>query len=134
MEKLRIIIEKGENNFSAYSEQVLGCVATGETLDEVKNNIIEAIEFHKEGLIEDNEELPNVLEGNYEVVFDINIELVFSKIKDIIKRTALAEYTGINKTLLGHYASGIKQPKEEQAIKILKGIKDIANDLNQFRI
>jgi len=34
---------------------VPGCVATGVTLEEVKQQITEALEFHFEGLIEDNE-------------------------------------------------------------------------------
>lgn len=53
-----IIIEKTENNYAAYVPDVPGCVATGGTLEEVKQQITEALEFHFEGLIEDNESIP----------------------------------------------------------------------------
>jgi predicted RNase H-like HicB family nuclease len=53
-----IVIEKGDGNFSAYVPDLPGCVSTGETLDEVKENIRDAIEFHLQGLREDGETIP----------------------------------------------------------------------------
>ena len=53
-----IVIEKAEKNYAAYSPDVPGCVATGETIDEVKQQFAEALEFHFEGLKEDNEPIP----------------------------------------------------------------------------
>jgi predicted RNase H-like HicB family nuclease len=45
-----VIVEKAENNFAAYSPDLAGCVATGETIEEVEQNMREAIEFHLEGM------------------------------------------------------------------------------------
>ena len=56
--KYTILIEKGSHNYSAYLPDVPGCVATGKTLEEVKQKIQEALEFHLEGLIEDAELIP----------------------------------------------------------------------------
>ena len=53
-----IIIEKAENNYAAYSPDVPGCVATGKTIEEVKQQYAEALEFHFEGLKEGNEPIP----------------------------------------------------------------------------
>lgn len=53
-----IIIEKQENNYSAYSPDVDGCIATGATREEARTNFLEALEFHLEGLKEDNLPLP----------------------------------------------------------------------------
>ena len=52
------MIEKGERNFSAYVPDLPGCVAVGDTLEEVKAEIREAIEFHLEGLREDGLPVP----------------------------------------------------------------------------
>ena len=49
-----VVIEKAKNNYSAYSPDLPGCVATGSTLAEIKKNIHEAIEMHVQGLLEDN--------------------------------------------------------------------------------
>ena len=56
--KYAIVIEKGENNFSAYVPDLPGCVSTGSTIEEVKINIHDAIEFHIEELKKDGEEIP----------------------------------------------------------------------------
>ncbi|MEM7595687.1 MAG: type II toxin-antitoxin system HicB family antitoxin [Cyanobacteria bacterium P01_A01_bin.83] len=52
------IIEKGENSYGAYVPDLPGCVAVGDTVEEVKNLIKEAVEFHLEGMIEDGDEIP----------------------------------------------------------------------------
>lgn len=53
-----VIIEKGNNSYGAYVPDLPGCVAVGETPEEVKNLIREAIEFHLLGLQEDGEAIP----------------------------------------------------------------------------
>jgi predicted RNase H-like HicB family nuclease/uncharacterized protein YegP (UPF0339 family) len=53
-----VIIEEGENSFGAYVPDLPGCVAVGETKDEVLKLIEEAIEFHLEGLREDAQPIP----------------------------------------------------------------------------
>jgi predicted RNase H-like HicB family nuclease len=58
MERYLIVIEKSETGFSAYSPDVLGCIATGDTLDQTIANIKSALEFHLQGLLEDGEEIP----------------------------------------------------------------------------
>lgn len=47
------MIEKANGNLSAYVPDLPGCVATGQTHDEVNVNIREAIRFHLDGLRED---------------------------------------------------------------------------------
>lgn len=53
-----VIVEEGENSFGAYVPDLPGCVAVGETKEEVLNLIQEAIEFHLEGLREDGQPIP----------------------------------------------------------------------------
>ena len=56
--KYLVVIEKTQTGYSAYSLDVLGCVSTGATLEEVNENMQEAIEFHIDGLIEEGLEIP----------------------------------------------------------------------------
>ena len=56
--KYAVIVEEGENSFGAYAPDLPGCVAVGETKEEVLNLIQEAIEFHIEGLREDGQPIP----------------------------------------------------------------------------
>jgi len=53
-----VVIEKGERNYSAYVPDLPGCVSIGDTLEEVKAEIREAIEFHLEGMREDGFPIP----------------------------------------------------------------------------
>lgn len=53
-----IVIEKAENNYSAYVPDLPGCVATGATVEEAESQIREAIEFHLDGLREDGSPIP----------------------------------------------------------------------------
>lgn len=53
-----IIIERGERNFSAYVPDLPGCVAAGETIEEVRQQIREAIEFHLDGMRADHVPIP----------------------------------------------------------------------------
>ena len=58
MRKYLIIIEKAGENYSAYSPDLSGCVATGLTREEVTKNMATAIEMHIEGLLEDRLPIP----------------------------------------------------------------------------
>ncbi|MDQ1274446.1 type II toxin-antitoxin system HicB family antitoxin [Methanosarcina sp.] len=58
MHRFLVVIEKANNNYSAYSPDLPGCVATGSTREEAEKNIYEAIEMHVQGLLEDNLPIP----------------------------------------------------------------------------
>jgi len=47
-----IVIEKAKENYSAYSPDLPGCVATCVSREEVEKNMHEAIELHIRGLVE----------------------------------------------------------------------------------
>jgi predicted RNase H-like HicB family nuclease len=53
-----VVIEKAENNYSAYVPDLPGCIATGATIEEAEQLIREAIEFHFTGLREDGVPIP----------------------------------------------------------------------------
>ena len=54
-----MIIEQGERNYSAYLPDLPGCIATGKTIDELKQRMSEAIELHLRGMREDGLPYPN---------------------------------------------------------------------------
>jgi len=53
-----IVIEKTENNYSAYVPDLPGCIATGATVEETEQLLREAIELHLVGLREDGLPIP----------------------------------------------------------------------------
>jgi len=58
MYRFLVLIEKAEGNFAAYSPDLPGCIATGDTREEVEANVYEAIQMHIEGLLEDGLPIP----------------------------------------------------------------------------
>ena len=56
--KYAVVIEKAQGNYSAYVPDLPGCVATGATVQEVEQQIREAINFPIEGLREDGIAVP----------------------------------------------------------------------------
>jgi predicted RNase H-like HicB family nuclease len=53
-----VVIEKAGSNYSAYVPDLPGRVATGDTAEEVEENIRDAIPFHIEALKEDRLAIP----------------------------------------------------------------------------
>ncbi len=58
MYRFLIVIEKANSNYSAYSPDLPGCVATGATREETEQNMYQAIEFHIKGLRGDGLPVP----------------------------------------------------------------------------
>lgn len=58
MHRFLVVIEKAGDNYSAYSPDLPGCVATGESREDAEANMHEALEFHVQGMIEEGEPIP----------------------------------------------------------------------------
>ncbi len=58
MHRFLVVIEKAEGNYSAYSPDLPGCVATGDTREQAEQNMHEAVRMHVEGLLEDDLPVP----------------------------------------------------------------------------
>lgn len=58
MHRFLVVIEKADGNYSAYSPDLPGCVATGATREEAEKNMHDAISMHIQGLKEDNMPIP----------------------------------------------------------------------------
>lgn len=60
--KYAIIIEKTPgSNYSAYAPDLPGCVATGESLEEIQKLMKEGIAFHLDGMRQDGLPIPEPL-------------------------------------------------------------------------
>ena len=57
--KYVVVIEKGESSYGAHVPDLPGCIAVGDTKEEVLELIKEAIEFHIDGLKADGEPVPS---------------------------------------------------------------------------
>ena len=53
-----VVVEKGPSSYGAHVPDLPGCIAAGETKEEVLSLIREAIEFHIEGLKQGGQPIP----------------------------------------------------------------------------
>ncbi len=58
MARILVIIEKGDHSYGAYAPDVPGCVAVGETREEVKHLMKEALREHLQMMREEPLPLP----------------------------------------------------------------------------
>ncbi|MGI6415795.1 MAG: type II toxin-antitoxin system HicB family antitoxin [Thermoguttaceae bacterium] len=58
MRRYLVVIEKTPNNLCAFSPDLPGCVATGQTREEVEDRMREAIRMHLAGMRADGLEIP----------------------------------------------------------------------------
>jgi len=62
--KYTVIVEKSKDGFGAYVPDLPGCVAVGETKDEVILLVREAIEIHIESMKESGEPIPEPISSS----------------------------------------------------------------------
>ena len=53
-----IVIERTDANYGAYVLDLPGCIATGDSVEDVERNIRSAIEMHLAGMREDGQPIP----------------------------------------------------------------------------
>jgi predicted RNase H-like HicB family nuclease len=65
-----VIYESGPTNMSGFAPDVPGCASTGHSLEEMRANLREALEFHLDGLALDGQSLPQAITRMAEVPED----------------------------------------------------------------
>jgi predicted RNase H-like HicB family nuclease len=58
MREYLVIIHKAGSNYSAYTPELLGCGALGDTIEELVQAMAVSLSLHIEGMVEDGEEVP----------------------------------------------------------------------------
>lgn len=129
MKKVTVVIERAENNFSAYVQDVDGITATGESIDEIKSSIINAIEEYKSACKDLGLEVPAELRGDYEIAFELDIQSFLMIYQGIFTKSGLEKLTGINQKQLWHYANGVTKPRQAQRQKIESALHRLGNEL-----
>ncbi len=129
MKKVEVIVENAGSNLSAYIEGV-PIVTVGDSVREVEENMREAIDLY----LEDNDNPCELLTGEYELVFRLDVATFINYYSNIFTKAALSRITGINERQLWHYAAGVHKPRKKQMEKIQRGIHALSKELNSISI
>lgn len=127
IKKIRIIIERSNDSYTSYAENVPGIYGHGDTVDQAKQSALEGLELLKK--YNQKENTPAILNGNYEIVFKFDTESFLNFYKKIFTNAALERMTGINQKQFQHYASGLKKPRFTQVKKIETAMHSLGREL-----
>jgi len=134
MEKFRVSISWSGNNYCAEShgDALNGIIAcTHKTLKGVKTAFQSSLQFHIEGCLQDGDLLPEwLILGQYELEYILEISALLHSLDGILTRSAIARVSGINERQIGHYATGIRTPRQLQRTKIIDAIHSISKELS----
>jgi predicted RNase H-like HicB family nuclease len=121
--KIKIIVEKTNTGFSAYSLE-LPIYTSGRTVPELINNAYEAAQLYFEDKYQIDHE---------NIKFEVDFTQFFQYYK-VLNSKFLAEEIGMNPTLLSQYVQGHKKPSDNQTEKILIGIHQIGQELSEMNL
>jgi predicted RNase H-like HicB family nuclease len=129
MKTLNAIIERSEDCFYAYIQQLDGCVAGGSTYAEVKKNLEEIVNI----FIEEDPDLQTEYKDGFKLKFEVNLQTVFELLPEV-NISQLAKLGKINPGLLRQYVSGSKTASENQAKRVMNAIDKLINKLNSISL
>lgn len=129
MKTLNAIIERSEDCFYAYIQQLDGCVAGGSTYAEVKQNLEEIVNI----FIEEDPDLQTKYQDGFKLKFEVNLQTVFELLPEV-NISQLAKLGKINPGLLRQYVSGSKTASETQAKRVMVAIDKLVNKLTSISL
>jgi hypothetical protein len=124
--KIKVTIIKEDTGYSSSVIIGVNFIGTqGETYDELKSNILEAVNlaFQEKQLVYSLEE----------IAFTLDLKSFFDFYK-VINAKALSVRIGMNQSLLAQYISGKKRPSVHQTQRILKGVQQIGRELAEVML
>ena len=114
-------IVKEDVGYSAYTTFKDNFIGTqGEDFDELKQNIIEAVNL----AFQDD----NFIFSTEEIILKLDLQSFFEFYK-VLNVKALSERIGMNQSLLAQYISGTKKPSATQTKRILSGVQQVGKEL-----
>jgi predicted RNase H-like HicB family nuclease len=120
----------GRNYCAVPKDERIACVATGKTLEEVKDSIKEALDFHFEGMRLNNDPVPEEYASGWTAAFELSARARLKYSDRYITLKALSDETGIKPQQLSHYVNGWKDPRPATQERILNGLRSIVAHLS----
>jgi hypothetical protein len=133
MKSLKVIVCKAGNGVSAHIEGVTGFVIARNTVYNLKKDLPEGLNFHFEGLYEEEREPWMDSDYTFEYVFQ-DIPSFVEAYSGLLNQSSLARISGINTGQMRQYASGVKRPTKRTLQRIESGLKRYAVELQSVSL
>ena len=126
------VIARDNAGYGAWIENCPGVYGEGNTVQEVKKELLEGLDLFI--AYNKKENLPEILQGDYEIVYRFDVPSFLQYYSDIFTTSALERLTGVNKRQLQHYASGLHKPLPVQRKKIGRALHDFGKELQEVEL
>ncbi len=125
---IRIILEKTNTGYSAYASDESGIYTTGESFEDIKENLKEVVEMLADYKEENkkHDEAQQLRKAKLE--FFLDVEQFFEHFS-MINKSAFAQYIGMNESQLRKLSKGIVPVSDQKALQIQTGLHNLAKDL-----
>lgn len=130
--KLIININAGKDSFGAFAENCEGIYAAGDSVREVKDDVLEVIEMVKEEWPES--QWPTPIKENWPIEWHYDTQSLLKYYEGIITNAALERLTGINQKQLWNYAHGISRPRQQSREKIENALHSLGHELLELSL
>ena len=131
MKTLKVIVCKAGKGVSAHIPEIDGYVITRNSIEKLKNDLATGINFHIEGLYDEERKAWMTEPFNFEYIFQ-DISTMIEGYNGLINQSSLARISGINESLMRQYVTGIKKPSRKVTERIVSGLKKYAEELQSI--
>lgn len=127
---MKIILEKSDTGFSAYAQNEKAIYTAGETYEEVRENILEVIEYRIEylkeiGKLDEAKRLTAV-----ELEYYLDVQQFFDQYS-MINKSKFANFIGMNPSLMRKLSKGIVALSDNKAKQIEDGLHRLAGEFSK---
>ncbi len=130
--KLIISISASKDSFGAFAENCEGIYASGESVTEVKQDVLEAIRIYKE--ITPVQDWARPIKENWPIEWHYDVQSLLLYYQGIFTKSALERMTGINQKQLWNYANGISKPRKQAKEKIERALHNLGHELLELSL
>lgn len=124
---ISIFVGASKDLFGAYSENCPGIYAEGESLEECKKEVYNAIELIKAELPE--EQWPEPLKAEFSIEWHYDVQSILMHFSSIVSLSGLQRMTGINQKQLWAYMHGLRKPRPDNVMRIQNAFRKLGADL-----
>lgn len=130
--KLIISICASKDSFGAYAENCEGIYAAGDSVRDVKQDVLEAIEIYKE--ITPESEWGEPIKEGWPIEWRYDVQSLLLYYQGVFTNAALERMTGINQKQLWNYANGVSKPRKQAKEKIENALHSLGHELLELSL
>lgn len=129
MKTITATLEWSKDGYGVWFEEFPNVFSFGETVEQAKENALEAIILAFEG-----QNAPTWVKEGFDIDVRFDTASLLNHYQHIFTKRALSKITGINESLLSQYAMGLKKPRPAQSKKIENGLHRLGAEMRSIAL